>query len=100
AKVVLSGISDPATLEHVSILVGEEEVPQSSTTTDPDGRRSTTASVARQRLAPADALRRIQPGEGVLVYGHLPPARLSLRPWFADNELARRATADPHLPDR
>lgn len=92
AKVVLSGISDPATLEHVSLLVGEQDVPQSSTTTDAEGRRSTTESTSRQRLAPADALRRIQPGQGVLVYGHLPPARLSLRPWFADRELSRRAS--------
>ncbi|MGH9064974.1 MAG: type IV secretory system conjugative DNA transfer family protein [Acidimicrobiales bacterium] len=91
AKVVLSGISDPATLDHVSVLVGDEEVAQASTTTDADGRRSTTQSTAARRLAPADALRRIRPGQGVLVYGHLPPARLSLRPWFADRELARRA---------
>jgi type IV secretion system protein VirD4 len=91
AKVVLSGISDPATLEHVSLLIGDEEVPHSSTTTDPDGRRSTTASVGPQRLAPADALRRIRPGEGVLIYGHLPPARLSLRPWFDDRQLTRRS---------
>ncbi len=91
AKVVLSGISDPATLEHVSLLIGDEEARHSSTTTDPDGRRSTTASVGPQRLAPADALRRIQPGEGVLIYGHLPPARLSLRPWFADRRLTLRS---------
>lgn len=91
AKVVLSGISDPATLEHVSLLIGEEETTQSSTTTDADGRCSTTASVGHRRLAPADALRRIQPGQGVLIYGHLPPARLSLRPWYADRQLSRRS---------
>lgn len=91
AKVVLSGISDPATLDHVSVLVGDEEVDQASTTTDAEGRRSTTRSVGSRRLAPADALRRIRPGEGVLVYGHLPPTRLRLRPWFADRGLARRS---------
>lgn len=93
AKVVLSGISDPATLDHVSVLVGDEEVPQSSTTTDADGRRATTESFLSRRLAPADALRRIRPGEGILVYGHLPPAALRLRPWFADRELSRRRGA-------
>lgn len=98
AKVVLSGISDPATLDHVSVLVGDEEVDQASTTTDADGRRSTTRSVSSRRLAPADALRRIRPGEGVLVYGHLPPARLRLRPWFADRHLARRATGGQGVP--
>ncbi|MGH9067569.1 MAG: type IV secretory system conjugative DNA transfer family protein, partial [Acidimicrobiales bacterium] len=91
-KVVLSGISDPATLDHVSVLIGDEEVAQSSTTTDPGGGRSTTRSTASRRLAPADALRRISPGEGVLVYGHLPPARLRLRPWFADRRLSGKVS--------
>jgi type IV secretion system protein VirD4 len=91
AKVVLSGISDPATLEHVSALVGDEEVAQTSVTTDPDGRRSVTQASLYRRLAPAHALRRIAPGHGVLVYGYLPPAELRLRPWHDDRELARRA---------
>jgi type IV secretion system protein VirD4 len=91
AKVVLSGISDPTTLDHLSHLVGEEEVLQVSTTTSAEGGVSTTRSTSPRRLAPADTLRRIRPGHGVLVYGHLPPARLVLRPWFADRRLARRA---------
>jgi type IV secretory pathway TraG/TraD family ATPase VirD4 len=91
AKVVLSGISDPATLDHLSHLVGEEEVVQVSTTRSADGGISTTRATSPRRLAPADSLRRIRPGHGVLVYGHLPPARLVLRPWFADRRLARRA---------
>ena len=37
-----------------------------------DGRRTTSSSIAYRRLAPADELRRIRPGEGVLVYGYLP----------------------------
>ncbi len=98
SKVVLSGISDPITLDHVSALVGEEELPVASTTTDIHGGRSTTESLASRRLAPADLLRRMRPGEGVLIYGHLPPARLTLRPWFADRELCRRACASPPAP--
>ncbi len=91
AKVILSGISDPRTLEQVSGLLGDSEVPVRSVTTGPDGRRSSTASTSMRRLASADALRRLRPGEGVLVYGHLPPARLRLRPYFADRALRRRA---------
>ncbi len=104
AKVVLSGISDPATLDHLSHLVGEEEVLQVSTTTSAEGSISTTRSSSPRRLAPADTLRRIRPGHGVLVYGHLPPARLVLRPWFGDRRLSRRArppepieTAQPEM---
>jgi len=100
AKVVLSGISDPRTLEQVSGLLGDSEVPVRSVTTGPDGRRSSTATPSMRRLASADALRRLRPGEGVLVYGHLPPARLRLRPYFADRTLRRRATTPQPLPER
>jgi type IV secretion system protein VirD4 len=91
AKVVLSGIADPETLERLSALVGEGEAELGSTTTDADGRTSTTRAAAPRRLAPADVLRRIEPGQGVLVYGHLPPARIRLRPYFLEPGLARRS---------
>ena len=87
AKVLLSGVSDPATLEQLSGLVGESGTSTESVTVDEHGGRSTTESTAFRRLAPTDALRRIPPGHGVLVYGHLPPARIRLRPWFDDPAL-------------
>jgi hypothetical protein len=45
--------------------------------------------------APPDALRRIAPGEAVLVYGNVPPAHLRLRTWFTDPVLRARATTAP-----
>jgi type IV secretion system protein VirD4 len=87
AKIVLSGISDTQTLEYASRLLGDEEVLQSSVTRGAHGDRSTTESVGLRSLAPAHVLRGIRPGEGVLVYGHLPPARLRLRPWFRERHL-------------
>jgi type IV secretion system protein VirD4 len=92
AKLFLSGIADPATLEHASTLIGEAEQPLSSTTVD-RGRSagSTTVSATHRRLAPADALRRLAPGTGVLISGHLPPARVTLRPWYRDRELRSRS---------
>ena len=89
AKIVLSGISDPSTLEYASRLIGDGDVRDQSITIDPRGARSTTRAQRERRLAPDAALRRIRPGEGVLVYGHLPPIRLRLRPWFADRRLQR-----------
>jgi len=85
AKLVLSGISDPATLEYASRLIGEADVPDQTFTIDPTGARSTTRAQRERRLAPDAELRRIRPGEGVLVYGHLPPVRIRLRPWFEEN---------------
>jgi type IV secretion system protein VirD4 len=92
AKVILSGIADPHTLEYLGRLLGDEEVPQVSATTGAEGRHSTTESVAYRNLAPANVLREMRPGRGVLVYGHLPPAQISLRPWFEERRLRRLAT--------
>jgi type IV secretion system protein VirD4 len=79
AKIVLSGISDPSTLDYASRLIGDAEVGEQSDTVDAAGRRSTTRSRRERRLAPGAELRRIGPGHGVLVYGHLRPARIRLR---------------------
>jgi type IV secretion system protein VirD4 len=93
SKLFLSGISDPATLDYASHLIGDEEVVLPATTHGGAGGSSTTHSPTVRRLAPPDGLRRISPGQGVLVYGDLPPARLRLRTWFDDPYLAVRATS-------
>ncbi len=97
-KVFLSGIADPGTLEHASSLIGETELRTSATTVDGSGGMSRTDSPSLRRLAPADALRRVPPGDAVVVSGHLPPIRLRLRPWQDDRLLRARAAAPPPLP--
>jgi type IV secretion system protein VirD4 len=92
AKVILSGIADAQTLEYVARLLGDEEIRQTSSTTGAEGRRSTTHSVAYRNIAPANVLREMKPGHGLLVYGHLAPARISLRPWFSDRRLRKVAS--------
>jgi type IV secretion system protein VirD4 len=94
AKLFLSGISDPSTLDYASHLIGDEEVHLDATTAGGRSGSSTTRSPAARRLAPPDALRRVPPGSGVLVYRDLPPARLRLRTWFDDPWLRSRATAE------
>jgi type IV secretion system protein VirD4 len=79
AKVLLSGISDPTTLEYAARLLGDEQIMQSSVTRGERGEHSTTESTGYRSLAPAHVLRGVMPGEGVLVYGHLSPSRLTLR---------------------
>jgi len=94
AKLFLSGTSDPETLDQASHLVGDEEVLVPSTTSGRDG-SSTTASPLRRPLLPPDALRRLAPGTGVLLYGSLPPVRLRLLPWWEDAALAQRSGGRP-----
>jgi type IV secretion system protein VirD4 len=92
AKLVLSGVSDLSTLDLVSGLAGEQAVTQETLTHDlGDGRRTRSLALAYRRLAPTEELRCVPPGEAVLVYGHLPPARLRLRPWYDDRELSLRS---------
>ena len=91
AKLFLSGISDPATLDYASHLVGDEERHVPATTSGGRSGPSTTRSPILRRLAPPDALRRTPTGGAVLVYRDLPPARLTLRTWFDDPWLAGRA---------
>jgi type IV secretion system protein VirD4 len=92
AKVFLSGIADPQTLEHASQLIGDAERAMVSRTFDSRNASSTTESHAPRRLLPADALRRVAPGKAVLVSGHLPPVFLTLRSWRDDPVLQLRAT--------
>jgi type IV secretion system protein VirD4 len=93
AKLLLSGVSDLATLDLLSGLAGEAAVREETVTHDlRDGRRTRSSAVAYRRLAPTDELRRIPPGQGVLLYGHLPPVRVYLRPWFRDRRLRDRAS--------
>jgi type IV secretion system protein VirD4 len=99
AKLFLSGQADPASLELASKLIGEEAITHTSETSG-DGRSSRTESVAYRRLVPMEALRQLKPRRAVLIYGHLPPVRIRLRPWFRSPHLRRLATATPSLAAR
>lgn len=89
AKVFGTGISDPETLSYVSRVLGAGEFEQRSRSTGEKGRRSETEGDTYRDLAPANLVRERNPGTGLLVYGHLPPAKIRLRPWYADPELRR-----------
>jgi hypothetical protein len=87
AKVILSGISDQATLGVLSHLL-EDDTVRSLTAPKAAAAAAKEGDPLRVRYpSPAEALRRITPGQGVLLYGHLPPAHLTLRPWFRDRRL-------------
>lgn len=98
AKILGAGTSDPHTLELAARVLGDEEIRQTSATAGHEGHASTTQSTTWRALAPAHVLREARPGTGVLIYGHLPPAQLDLRPWFADRQLRALATAPPAPP--
>jgi type IV secretion system protein VirD4 len=95
AKILLSGITDPPTLALLSHLLEDETLHQVAPAAPAapaaaDG-TAAPARAAKTGASPSEALRRINPGQGVLLYGHLPPAFLTLRPWFRDRRMALRA---------
>jgi type IV secretion system protein VirD4 len=95
AKILLSGINDQLTMAHLSHLLEDETLRQvAPAARAPDDADKGAMVRARPTPSPAEALRRIHPGQGVLLYGHLPPAFLTLRPWFRDRRMALRASHD------
>ena len=79
AKIVLAGISDTPTLDHISRLIGDEAATEESRTRNADGRQTVTESTRHRPLAPTSTLRRSDTGTGILIYGNYHPARLQLR---------------------
>jgi type IV secretion system protein VirD4 len=94
AKIIGAGISCPTTLHHITRILGDQEIRQSSVSTSSGdhGRHATTESSTWRALAPANVLREGQPGTAVLIYDNLPPATLQLRPWYTDRHLKHLAT--------
>ena len=97
AKLFGAGIADVPTLEYLSGLVGDELRRERNLSADlAGGRRTLSEHSTYRRAAPVDVLRRIRPGEAVLVYGSELPARVRLRSWFQDRRL-RQAADRPDL---
>lgn len=88
AAVYCAGIRDKATLDYLSAVVGEGEYRQLSETAAERGRGSSTLGSTYRALTPANVVREGRPGTGILLYGHLPPTRMDLRPWFKDRRLS------------
>jgi type IV secretion system protein VirD4 len=94
ARMLLPGVADLDTLRYFSGLAGEAEVLETTRSTGAGGANRTTGRRRRPLIAP-EALRQLEPGEALLLYGRIPPVRLALRMWFADRRLRRLAAGGP-----
>jgi type IV secretion system protein VirD4 len=90
AKLFLSGLADLSALELGSKLIGDRQVVEQSRSMGSDGRRSFNEQPTYRPLLPVEDLRRLRPGEGVLLYGHLRPVPVRLRPFYLPAERRRR----------
>ena len=97
-KVVLPGIGELATLELVSRLGGEIDVPTRSVSRTPWWARRSgpteTWSTQRQRRLPVDAVHQQPPRSALVLQGPAPPVRVSLRAWW-EMEPFRQAPPTP-----
>jgi type IV secretion system protein VirD4 len=94
AKVFLSGLADLGALELGSKLIGEQALVEHHPSSDSEGRRSLAESTVYRPLLPVEELRRLTPGQGIVLYGHLRPTQVTLRPHFDPREQRRRQQAD------
>ncbi|MGI8491663.1 MAG: type IV secretory system conjugative DNA transfer family protein [Acidimicrobiales bacterium] len=88
SKVVLGGIGDMATLELVSRLAGEVDVPSRSVSrgdwwAPSRGSETVTWSMHRQRRLGVDAVNQQPPGSALVLCGAQPPTRVGLSPWWS-----------------
>ena len=74
AKLLLPGISDPATLEYVSRLIGQTEYSHQSVSRGRhSGEGTTTEAPEYRELLPVELLRQLPKGDAVLLYSNKPP---------------------------
>jgi type IV secretion system protein VirD4 len=90
AKLFLSGLADLSALELGARLIGDQALVDRNRSMGSDGRHSLNESTSYRPLLPVEDLRRLRPGEGVLLYGHLRPTPIRLRPFYEPHEQARR----------
>jgi type IV secretion system protein VirD4 len=94
AKLFLSGLADLSALELGARLIGDQALVDRNRSMGSDGRHSLNESTQYRPLLPVEDLRRLRPGEGVLLYGHLRPTPIRLRPFYTPHEQHRRNRAE------
>lgn len=95
ARLILPGVADTTTLTELTRILGDTTVTQPHTTRNPDGGLTTSEGITYRPLMPADELRQLPPDHALLIYEALPPAVVTLRPWWRDKTLRALRNGDP-----
>jgi type IV secretion system protein VirD4 len=104
AKLLLPGVGDMRTLDTVSRLAGQVDVPVRSVSASPwwsSGRPSatTTWSLRRQPRLPVDKARSLPPGSALVLSGARPPRLAALTPWFSFPPFVEALSLPPPPPE-
>jgi type IV secretory pathway TraG/TraD family ATPase VirD4 len=92
-RVILGGGSNARDLENLSTLIGQREERLTSTTRGHDGRRTTSASIAKVPILEPARLRTLPFGTAVLLMRAAPPIALTMARWTARKD-AKQLAAD------
>lgn len=93
-KIILGGGSDSKHLHDLSLLFGDRDDPTDSTTVGDRGSRSAQRSIRRVPTLPAETIRTLPTGTGLILLRSAPPVIAKLRYWL------ERADASKLLADR
>lgn len=96
AKLVLPGIGDLSTLELVSKLGGEVDIPTRSVSRSSPwgpamGAATVSWSTTRQRRIPPEAVNQMLRGRALFISGSRPPENIPLPPWWLVEPFAQAA---------
>lgn len=91
-KVILGGASNSRDLQDLSALVGERDEYTDSVTLGDHGTRSNQRSVRRVPIFPADRIRRLPFGTGVVLLRSAPPIVTDLHPWPSRSDAGQLAS--------
>jgi type IV secretion system protein VirD4 len=94
AVLFLGGGKDRKTLELMRDLTGKQRKRRYMQ----DNRGLEQVSFEMDEMMPLESGRRLRPGRALLVYGHLPPALLTLRNCYQDQDLVRHRHRFPFYP--
>jgi type IV secretion system protein VirD4 len=94
ARVFAGGIADEAGLNYLRTVAGEEEVDSVSRSQGGTMGGQTSYGTTFRPLIDGPVARQTREFSALLIYGRLPPARISLRPWFLDERLRSRVERD------
>jgi type IV secretory pathway TraG/TraD family ATPase VirD4 len=92
-KIYLPGSTDEATLKSLSEQIGTYQHTETTISTGPDGRTSTSHRLTDTPAAPVTDLQTMPTDTAIAISGRRRPIRLRTRGWYQDP--AQRALIDP-----
>ncbi|MGA2927190.1 MAG: type IV secretory system conjugative DNA transfer family protein [Solirubrobacteraceae bacterium] len=96
AKLLCAGLNDPASLQYVEKVVGQQHVTRRSRHAPSGllaaGGRSTTVAEQLEPLIPPHQLREAREATALLIYGRTPPLWVDLRRYYLDKRLCALAS--------